>query len=204
MVLNVTATGPTQSSYLTVWPNGETRPTASSLNFAPGKTVPNAVTAKIGDDGKVRIYNDAGSVDVIVDLVGYFKHGAGDPFHPLDNPVRIQDSRPGASQVGPYGSKWGQGTNRTVQVVAEVPANIPPSATGVLLNTTVDGTTSAGYLTVYPDGSAVPNASNLNWASGQTVANAVTAKLGTGGRIRALNTLGSTDVLMDAYGYYGP
>jgi hypothetical protein len=204
VVLNVTATNPSAGSYLTVWPNGEPRPTASSVNFAAGKTVPNAVTAKVGTAGRVQIYNDKGTVDVIVDVVGYFEQGEGDAFHPLADPVRIQDSRSGGFQVGPYSTPWGAGTSRTVLVEAEVPAAIPASATGVLLNTTVTGTTAGSFLTIYPNGDPKPNASSLNWASGQTVANAVTAKLGTDGRIRVDNQSGSTHVLMDVAGYYGP
>ena len=37
VVLNVTATGPTAQGYLTVYPTGGTRPTASNLNFMPGE-----------------------------------------------------------------------------------------------------------------------------------------------------------------------
>ncbi len=203
VVLNVTATGPTAGSFLTVWPNGEARPTASNLNFAAGATVPNAVTAKVGTLGKVQIYNDKGSVDVIVDVVGYFEPGEGDAFHALDDPVRIQDSR-AAVQVGAYNTAWGAGTSRTVLVESEVPANIPASATAALLNTTVTGTTAASYLTIYPSGSVKPNASSLNWATGQTLANAVTARLGTDGKIRVDNASGSTHVIIDIYGYYGP
>ncbi len=203
VVLNVTATNASAGSFLTVWPNGEAKPTASSLNFAAGKTVPNAVTAKVGDLGAVKIFNSAGSVDVIADVVGYFEEGDGDAFHPLDNPVRIQDSRP-ILQVGPYNTKWGPVSHRTVQVEAEVPANIPASATAVLLNTTVTGTTAGSFLTIYPNLTAKPNSSSLNWAAGQTVANAVTVKTGTDGKVAVDNQAGFTHVLMDAYGYYGP
>jgi hypothetical protein len=72
VALNVTATSPTTSSYLTVFPTGETRPRTSNLNFTAGQTIPNSVIAKIGTDGSISIYNDQGSTHVIVDISGWF------------------------------------------------------------------------------------------------------------------------------------
>jgi hypothetical protein len=71
-VLNVTVTQPTAQSYLTVFPSGTTRPLASNLNFLAGQTVPNLVIAKVGADGKVAVYNDAGSAHVVLDVVGWY------------------------------------------------------------------------------------------------------------------------------------
>ncbi|MEH1124682.1 hypothetical protein [Micromonospora sp. CPCC 206061] len=75
VVLNVTVTGATNDSYLTVYPAGGQRPTASSLNYAKGWTGANLVTVPISADGVVTFYNHSGSVHVIADLVGYY---AGD------------------------------------------------------------------------------------------------------------------------------
>jgi len=72
VVLNVTVTGPTAPSFLTVYPNGAPRPIASNLNYVAGQTVPNLVIAKVGADGKVAIYNHAGSAHVIFDVVGWY------------------------------------------------------------------------------------------------------------------------------------
>lgn len=70
--LNVTAVGATQASFLTVWGSGQ-RPNASSLNPAPGQPpVPNAVTTAVTDEGDFRVFNLAGNVHVIVDVVGYY------------------------------------------------------------------------------------------------------------------------------------
>src|SRR5262249_36297749 len=73
VVLNVTVTGPTAQSFLTVWPSLTNRPTASSLNFAAGFTGANSVTVPLGTNGQVDIFNCVG-------------HGAGDAggpgFHP--------------------------------------------------------------------------------------------------------------------------
>ncbi len=75
VALNVTVDRPTTPSYLTVFPAGGAVPVASNLNFVAGETVPNMVIAAVGTGGRISIYNDAGSTDVIVDLVGYYTAG---------------------------------------------------------------------------------------------------------------------------------
>lgn len=71
VTLNVTAVGPTAAGYLTVFPAGSTKPTASSLNFVSGQTVANLVVAKVGVSGKVSLFNSAGLTHLVVDVVGY-------------------------------------------------------------------------------------------------------------------------------------
>jgi hypothetical protein len=72
VVLNGTVTEPTQSSYLTLFPANELRPLASNLNFVGSQTVPNAAVLKVAPDGRIKIYNFAGSTHVIVDVAGWF------------------------------------------------------------------------------------------------------------------------------------
>jgi uncharacterized delta-60 repeat protein len=73
VVLNVIAVGGTDGSYLTVWPSAASMPLASNLNFEPGQTIANMVVAKVGAGGKVAIYNAGGSVNVVADVVAYFR-----------------------------------------------------------------------------------------------------------------------------------
>ncbi len=71
--LNVTAVGPTEASFLTLFPSDSSRPTASSLNYVAGQApTPNAVTVKLSATGTIKLYNYDGTVDVIVDIVGYY------------------------------------------------------------------------------------------------------------------------------------
>lgn len=73
VALNVTALRSTSDSYLTVFPAGVTRPTASNLNWVAGQApTPNAVTADLPADGRLSFFNLAGSVDVIADITGYY------------------------------------------------------------------------------------------------------------------------------------
>ena len=67
VALNVGAVRPAEQGFLTIYPCGEDRPLASSVNYGPGTTVSNAANALIGEDGKVCIYSSK-TVNVIVDV----------------------------------------------------------------------------------------------------------------------------------------
>jgi hypothetical protein len=71
VVLNVTATAPDASGFLTVYPGGAARPLSSNLNYVKGQTIPNAVIVGLGPTGTVDIFSLA-STHVVVDVVGYF------------------------------------------------------------------------------------------------------------------------------------
>jgi hypothetical protein len=71
--LNVTAVDATAPTFLTLWPTGATRPTASNLNPTPGSPpTPNAVTTGLSAGGAFDIFNRFGTVNVIVDINGYY------------------------------------------------------------------------------------------------------------------------------------
>lgn len=72
LLLNVTALGASEQTFLTFWPDGD-RPLASSLNPAPGQPpVPNAVTVDLSDAGGFNVYNNAGTVNAVIDVNGYY------------------------------------------------------------------------------------------------------------------------------------
>lgn len=198
VVLNVTATDTNADSYFSVWPSNETRPTVSSVNWTPGWTIPNAVTVKVGTGGQVRLYNNLGTVNAVIDVVGYFRTGTGHAFHP-QSPARILDSRP-AFQVGAFATPWAGRTIRNLDVTT---GSVADGADSVLLNVTVTQTSATSFLSVWPNGSPQATVSSLNWNPGWTIPNAVTAKIGTSGQIRLFNFTGSTHVIADVAGWYG-
>jgi hypothetical protein len=72
LALNVTALNASGGTFLTFWPGGE-RPLASSLNPSPGEPpTPNAVATTLSDGGTFDMFNLAGSVDVLIDITGYY------------------------------------------------------------------------------------------------------------------------------------
>ncbi|HJV08345.1 MAG TPA: hypothetical protein VJ653_01645, partial [Acidimicrobiales bacterium] len=195
VVLNVAVTGPTATSYLTVFPTGESRPVASSLNYVAGQTVPNLVTAKVGAGGQVSLYNFAGTTNVVIDVAGWYDDGTsptGAGYHPV-TPSRILDTRSGLP-VNSLASTDVQGAGR---------GGIPTTGvSAVVMNVTATGPTADSYLAVYPAGEAAPATSNLNFVAGQTVPNMVVAKLGAGGKASLANAVGTTHVVADVAGWF--
>ena len=197
VVLNVTVTGASTSSYVTVWPTGEQRPVASSVNVTAGKTVPNLVVAKVGAGGQVSLFNFAGTTHLIVDVLGWFPTGGS--FASL-TPSRILETRAGEpGYLG--GTSLAAGETRALQVTDRggVPAF---GVEAVAVNVTVTGPSSESYLSVFPDGGNRPNASNLNFVAGQTTANLVVAKLSPTGAISIFNFAGSAHVIVDVLGWF--
>lgn len=72
-VFNLTVASPQDFGFVTAFPSGTTRPNASNLNFAKGQIVPNLVAVRVGNDGKVSLFNRSnGNSHLIADLAGYF------------------------------------------------------------------------------------------------------------------------------------
>ncbi len=71
--LNVTALDATAPTFVSLFPAGAALPVASHLNPLPGQgPTPNAVNVDLNLDGEFSIYNLAGTVNVIIDVVGIF------------------------------------------------------------------------------------------------------------------------------------
>jgi hypothetical protein len=202
VVLNVTVTRTVVApSALTVYPTGSPRPLASNLNFVPGQTVANGVIVKLGTGGYINFYDLAGHTDIVADVSGWFTDGttsAGGSRYVGVIPSRILDTRT-TQRVGP-------GTTHVLAVagrggVPSMGSAVPPSA--VVLNVTVTNPSTAGYLTLWPDGATQPLASDLNWVTGLTVPNLIVVKLGADGSLDFYNGPGTTDVIVDVVGWYG-
>jgi hypothetical protein len=206
VVLNLTATDTTTVGYLTAYPSGTANPGTSNLNFKAGQTVPNRVIAMLGSDGQVSIFNGFGNADVVVDVSGWFTDGSdttatGGQFTGVV-PSRILDTRTGNGGLPITPVKPNSTTLLTIAGRGGVPSMTsatPPTA--VVLNVTVADTTSNGYLIVYPSGTGQPLASDLNWRAGQTVPNLVVVKLGSDGKAALYNAFGSTNLVVDVFGY---
>jgi outer membrane protein assembly factor BamB len=201
VVMNVTATNTTTSSYLTVYPTGAGRPLASNLNWTAGRTVPNLVSVQVGNGGSITFFNGAGSTDVVADLEGYFAPPSGTAGGEVAlPPARISDTRPGSGFPN-AGSGLATGGTYDVQVTGA--GGVPGTGvSGAILNVTATNTTSTSFLTVWPKNSTRPVASNVNWTGGQTVPNRVIVPIDASGKVSVYNAVGAVDVVVDVSGYF--
>ena len=198
VVFNLTVTQPQSDGFITAYPSGTTRPEASNENFGPGQTVPNLVTVPVGADGKVTLFNrSAGRTHLIADVAGYYIGGTptvSGAFHAM-KPSRLLDTRT-TSPAAPDSAVSFQiaGTN-----------GIPSTVSAAVFNLTVTESQSYGFLTAYPSGSALPNASNLNFKTGQTVPNLVNVPVGPDSRVTIFNrSSGTSQFIADVAGYFLP
>jgi hypothetical protein len=195
VVVNITATRSTTGTYVTAYPGDAQRPTASNVNLGIDTTVPNLAIIRVGEDGSLRFYNYAGSVDLIADVVGYFdddrssemgRYFPSDPFRVLDTrairPIRAQESFKLLNQ-NPVG--------------------------GAIFNVTVADPTQPGYATLYPASvDKPPNASNLNFVRGQTVPNLAIIRFDLilsptySSAVNVYNSAGDTHFIVDAFGSF--
>jgi hypothetical protein len=198
VVLNVTATGATATTDVRVYPTptGSTVPEVSNLNVRLGQTTPNLVTVAVGQGGKVRLRNAAGSVDLIADLAGYYSASAPGRFVPVA-PTRFLDTRSG---VG--GAPIPVTASGYVDLKVAGARGVPAGATAAVLNLTGTGVSASTDVRAFPVGTpTVPTVSNLNLTRGITRANLAIVKTGSDGRIRVRNGAGSVNLIGDLAGY---
>lgn len=139
---------------------------------------------------------------------------AGSPtsgsFHAID-PQRAYDSRQAAYTVkGPLAPN----TNRVISVAdghdtnggaVTLPNAVPAGATAVQINVTAANMTAPNFLSVTAGDKTSTNTSLLNWSPGDIqIANSITVPLDADRKIRVFcgNQTGSTDVIVDVFGYY--
>lgn len=77
-----------------------------------------------------------------------------------------------------------------------------PSVSAVVLNVTVTEGSAPSFVKVYPSSGVVPSVSNINFAAGETIANAVTVQVGANGMVRVANAVGSVHVIIDVVGWF--
>ena len=72
VVLNVTAAESLAPGFITAWPTGSPKPTASNLNVTgANQDIANLVSVAVGATGSVSLYTQPGG-DLIADLAGYY------------------------------------------------------------------------------------------------------------------------------------
>ena len=183
VALNVIAVDPSAPGYLTVFPCERERPDTSNVNYVSEPVVSNLVVAPVGQTGEICVFSLA-EVDVVVDVAGSF---SSDAYLPLDDAVRLTDTRGRAAGVVPAGG------------IVEV--TVPEGASSAVLNVVAVEPSEPGFLTVYPCGQPVPTASNINFVTVPVVSNLVIAGPSADDRVCVFSSA-ETDVVVDLAGVF--
>ncbi len=209
LVVTVTAADPSGPGWLQALPSDrlDVIGASSTVNTVPGETVANTAIVPVGGGGiSVAARFGFGGSHVVVDVVGYITSWSADVstsgrYVPV-RPNRAFDSR---SEGGPLSDR------QTVIVDAASAAGVavPDSATGVMWNMTIAGTTRAGYLRSWAPLATEPVTSSLNWSSSkQTRASSVISAVDEGHtKFRVEDgdqdrPGGVGDLIADVFGYF--
>lgn len=189
---NFVAVDASDHGYLTTYNCMTQVPTVSTINYAPGAAIANQAVVPL-QNGKMCLYSRA-SVDVVIDINGYYRSSGGAGFVPV-TPVRLYDSRDPGNTILVPGSE-----HRLT--VTNVSPGAPAGAVAVALNATVVLPDSPGYLQVYPCGGSEAHViSNINFQAGDVRPNAVVTAVSDSGEI-CIRSISTVDVVIDFAGYF--
>ena len=112
------------------------------------------------------------------------------------SPQRLVDTRYGTGgPVAPLG------TNDTRGIAVANVNPVPANAKAAIVNVTSVDSSAPSFITVWPKDSAQPLASTLNPRPGVAVPNQAYLRLGSNGSLDAFNAHGSTNLIVDVFGY---
>jgi hypothetical protein len=123
---------------------------------------------------------------------------AGSSQYVALTPFRLTDTRPHA----PFG--YSAINHNTIRINITGKPGVPANATAAVINITLINSSGPGYISAFPSGSSVPNTSNVNAdKAGQVIANLAHVRIGAGGNIDVLRSMGAY-IAVDLVGVYVP
>ncbi|MGD9752607.1 MAG: hypothetical protein AB7W59_16595 [Acidimicrobiia bacterium] len=198
--VNVTVTDTSADGWVAAYPCGTER-TNSTVNFVAGHTTANMASVQVGTGGAICLVSTVAS-HVVVDLNGWFGESAANGYSSGAS-TRLVDTRENATRLT-------AGVPRSIAVPQQfgVQANDPQLQVAVasnpvaaLLNVTATNPAAAGYLAVYACSEGVPMASNVNFAAGETTANAAIGMVDGSGNVCVVSSV-DTDLVVDLFGVF--
>lgn len=200
VILNVTAVSPTLAGWLSVYPDLTDFNGTSIVNFVAGSIRAALVEVPLGTNGAIRIYNATGTINVVVDVSGYFEadKGDGSGLYRTLTPARLLDTRNGVGGI----SRIGPGQVANLQVAGR--GNVPASGvSAVALNLTGIMPAEQTFVQVFPAGAQpITATSTINLVPGDVVPNKVIVRVGAGGQVSLFNAAGTVDLVADVTGWF--
>lgn len=196
-VVNLIAINSTSSDgNLTPYATGSTKP-LNSLHYTPSATTSIQAQVGLSADGKMTIANASSTVNLVIDLQGYFTAGGktGAIFTPGTG--RAYDSRATGNTI------LAKNETRSIQIAGK--AGVPVMGSGitaVVLTLIVSHGGSDGRAAVWADGAAKPDTTSINFQADEIRTNTVTVPLGANGKINLNNVADPTNYVIDVQGWY--
>ncbi|MBF4595593.1 hypothetical protein ITJ58_17660, partial [Curtobacterium flaccumfaciens] len=196
-VVNLLPINSTSSDgYLTPYATGTTRPD-NALHYAPSANTSIQAQVRLSSSGKMTIYNGSSTINLVIDLQGYFTAAGttGATFTPGIG--RVFDSRATGNTI------LAKNETRAIQVAGQ--AGVPVMGSGitaVVLTLTAAHGGSEGRASVWANGTTQPETTSINFQTDEIRTNTVTVALGANGKINLNNIADPTNYVIDVQGWY--
>ena len=184
----------TNPGFLTAYPCGSSVPETSNINYAANAVTANAILSGLSADGKMCLWSKE-EVDVVVDVAGYLSPDGQLSYQPLV-PTRLLDTR---SETTPYKNRLAE--RQVIELPIQTLPGMPDAIWSVTVNLTSVGATQPGFLTAFPCGGAVPQASSLNYSPDGATASLSVASVGQTGKLCIFSS-SRTHVIVDLVGVW--
>ncbi len=190
--------------YFTLYPSDIAKPNSANSNYAANQILNSLFTVRLGaSDGAFKIFAST-DTDIVVDITGYYAppSATGLYFHPLPKPVRLLDTRPGASACFTPGTPL-QGNTDTSQIGTTTCDGvlIPAGAQALTGNATTVSPQANGFLTLYPSNAQRPLIASANFQPGVNLNSPFMVGLSPSGQFN-IYVASTTDLVVDVTGYY--
>lgn len=199
VMVNVTTKAPTAATFLTLWKGDVTaRPGVATVNVAAADNLSNSAIVEVGANGKLYLFNSAGNIDVLVDVLGYYTavRGASGPGGFVAVPANPTVMSTSAGVGVPAGAIPANGS-RTVNLLAP---RVPAGSPALFVDLQVSGATAEGWVGTTPTGGSGETA-NLAFDTG-TTSSGTMIRVAADGRVNVVNhSAGAINVLIRLLGY---
>ncbi|MBP2473151.1 hypothetical protein JOF53_002023 [Crossiella equi] len=195
VAVNITALEATEETWISAYTH--TLSGTSSLNLRRGERRSNLAVVRVDGDDTVKLRNQAGAVNVIVDIVGWFGPGQGAKYVPLREAARVVDTRSG---TGLARAALGAASSTPVQISGL--AGVSPNATAVALTVTGTEDYLGTELSLAPTELGQYPVTQVGIGQAQTMAASTLTPLGGSGKVNLRNERGNAQVTVDVNGYF--
>lgn len=208
LVGNATVVGPSAQGFITLFPSDAQQPMVASGNYTAGSVVNTPFTVGLGADGAFKIFTTQ-TTDIVIDVLGYYStqasdvNGAGNLFYSLGAPIRLLDSRMGATACHTPDAPFSGGVEYVQQAGGTCSGQTIPSNAAAVLGNVTAVSPPAGFLTLWPSNVTRPFTATSNFAAGQTANRHFIVGLGPDDAFK-LYVSGTTELVIDLSGYFAP
>ncbi len=190
--------------YFTLYPSDIVKPNSANSNYAANQILNSLFTVRLGaNDGAFKIFVST-DTDIVVDITGYYAPPSqtGLYYHPLPHPVRLLDTRAGATACyTPEAPLQGDTTMTQLGTTTCDNVLIPAGALALTGNATTVSPQANGFLTLFPADAARPLIASANFQPGVNLNSPFMVGLSPSGEFN-LYVASTTDLVVDVTGYY--